>query len=201
MIYVNIEFDHKKIPGFLTKLSGKEITKAVTRSLNRTAVSVRAQMARSVREELRAPIAEIKDRLSIRKASSKGSDFNAVQASIIVSPKAMPMDLFSPQPKYVMAQIKTKSGAKSVRRRGVTVLIKKQRKLVPGAFLARINGRQSIWARKGSARGPVARLYTTTVRDIVENVGFVDRVHGFASMTFMKNFDHELKRMIEKSGK
>lgn len=182
------------------ELSRKSLQRAAARSLNRTATSVRAEATQRVRQEISLKSGDVKDTMTIRKATASMS-LSKMVALLDIKIRAIPLFKFGAAPK----KVKTPAG----QRVGVTVKVKKQRKLVPGAFIATLkSGKQGVfWRgsktayRKDAGRFPIHHRLSTSVADVFKGQGFIKDLQAYARETFRKNFSSELKYESQKQRK
>lgn len=128
------------IDGALQKLGATRIgsTKAIQRALNKTAITARAQSARSIRDAgYDIKIGAIKDTFTLRRATD--ADLRAV-----VKSTGSPIPLI-------------KYGARQTAK-GVSVSVKQGRKVIAHAFIATMSsGHQGVFLRTDKSRKKVTR--------------------------------------------
>jgi hypothetical protein len=159
------------------KIPPKAIQRATARALNKAIVSVRAEAARGVKAELPSlKAADIKDAMRIER--TKGSTSVGEQsAAVVVSARPVELYRFAAKPR----RLQSARGP----RVGVTVKVKKERKVVAGAFIAQMkSGKVGVWKAAGgttkSGKSRINLLYSTTVQDIFLNDGFMAPLQDFA---------------------
>ncbi len=138
---MEVTFDIKGIGIVEAMFNGKEITQAVTRSLNRAANAGKVAGTRKIREEYNIKAKDIKKTIKIKKAS-----YGTLEAKIAIEGKPIPLKYF---------------GARQTSK-GVTIKIKKKepRKLIKRAFIGgyvpkRVNGRLRMVKVSGWGGGHV----------------------------------------------
>lgn len=178
------------------KISPKAIQRATARALNKAIVSVRAEAARGVKAELPSlKAADIKSvmRLERTKASTSVAEQSA---AIVVSGRPIELYKFAARPRTVQ----TARGP----RQGVTVKVKQERKVVSGAFIAEMkSGKIGVWKGTGqttaTGRQRIKLLYSTTVRDIFLNDGFMAPLQDFARARLETVLEQELAFELSKA--
>lgn len=128
------------IDGALRKLGATRIgtTEAITRALNKTAITARADAARSIRDAgYGIKVSSVKGAISIRRASNQ--DLKA-----IVTATGNPIPLIN-------------YGARQTSK-GVSVNVKNGRKVIAHAFIATMaSGHKGVFARQGKTHKKVMR--------------------------------------------
>lgn len=178
-------------------LTEKQIQSAAARALNRTATSVRAEASTMIREEVKLKAGDVKAVLDVTRVSPR-QPLSRMVAFLTIRAKSIPLVSFGARPKVV----KTPAG----KRIGVTVQVKKERKLVEGGFIAKMkSGRTGVFRRGGKAgyspdapRLPIRHLLSTSVVDIARGKGFLAKLEAYARATFRKNLERELKYQLQK---
>lgn len=138
---LSVKVDTRSAKVFLNELnpaSGRGVTRATSRALNKTATSVRTEAARMIKKKRDIPVSEIKRQLSIKKATVRN-----LEAVVIVSGRAISIRHFA------------RHGA-----RGVTVRIEqgaKRTRLERYGNKAFVNPvwRPGVFVRKGKKRLPI----------------------------------------------
>lgn len=128
------------IDGALRKLGATRIgtTEAITRALNKTAITARADAARNIRDAgYGIKVSSVKGAISIRRATNQ--DLKA-----IVTATGSPIPLIN-------------YGARQTSK-GVSVNVKNGRKVIAHAFIATMaSGHQGVFARQGKTHKKVMR--------------------------------------------
>lgn len=155
------------------KASGLEpnaLRRAATRAINKTTVSLRAEAARRVKEHVNLKAADAKDAIAVERAKLRGG---MPFGRLVIAAKAVELYKFGAKMKAVGEYV------------GVTVKVKKERKLVKGGFIATMkSGKTSVWKRtsgvtkKGKAR--LKMLFSTRVSDVFQNDDFMSGLVKFA---------------------
>ena len=180
-----------------SQVTPKAIQRAASRALNKAMTSTRAEASRRVKEELNLKVGDIKKELTVQKA--KASDgLRDMRSTLIVSNK--PVELF-----------KFGAKAKKVRsargpRVGTTVKVKQERKLVAGGFIAQMrSGKIGVFKRSGgttsTGKEKIKLLYSTRVRDVFLNDGFLEKLGDFAGKRLETTLAQELSFEISKGQK
>jgi hypothetical protein len=116
---------------------------AAVRALNRAAVTVRAEAAREIRKAYNLKISDIKDQLTIVRATPGN-----LRAKVVASGRPLSLSGFAPRQTP----------------QGVTVQVKRgQRKLIRHAFLLARPGGSAVFVRDGRRRLPIKKLYTLSL--------------------------------------
>jgi|WetSurMetagenome_2_1015567.scaffolds.fasta_scaffold00088_46 hypothetical protein len=139
----------------LPDLSGEKgmqfaILRAAASGINKAAISARAMVAQSIREEYTAQSSAIKSRIEIKKANMR-----RLQAEIIIDGKPI-----------LLGKFKLSGTGK---KRIVKTQVKKELGMIPlrHSFVASIKGVKTIWQRKGKPRFPVKALRGPSVPGMV----------------------------------
>ena len=144
--------------------------------MNRTADSVRTDAVRRVRSELKSlPAATVRRRFQINRATRSNPE-----ASIDVSAQGINLQRF---------------GARQTAK-GVTVVVKGARKLIPHAFIARGRGGSLLVFRRerGAWRYPIEALFGPDVFDVLKN--HLVAVLAEGGDTLAKNLEHEIDYLL-----
>lgn len=179
------------------ELSEKAIQQAAARSINRTGTSARVEASKLVREEVNLKATDAKEVIDVTRVSSN-TPLSRMVAYLKIAGKPIPLYKYGALPKRIMTQ----AGL----RIGVTVKVKKERKLVRGAFIATMpNGKTGIFWRGSKTsydpkgpRHPIKHRLSTSVLDVFKGEDFLKRLQTFISDTFKKNFERELKYQLDK---
>jgi hypothetical protein len=136
---LDIRSDIRQVELSLTRLPGQLREQAIARALNRAAVSVRAEAARQIADELGRPFTptKVKERIAIRRASGA----NLVAVVVVGGAKNLPLAVF---------------GARGTRR-GVRVRYRGQTITLPHAWMRplRGNGRLAVTVRASEFKGQI----------------------------------------------
>lgn len=181
---VTVKLDATDVRKRLEHLSEAVSNRAIVRSLNRAVAASNTEAGRVVREELNLKLADVKDVISVRKASSQG-----LTASLVISPKPAPLIDFA-----------ARQTAK-----GVTVKVKRQggRVLVRNAFIAKMkSGHVGVFTRGllgggYSKRLPIRELFSTSVRQLFKRASAVKRVTVRAAEAFNAAAVNQIKQALK----
>jgi len=181
--------------GDIAKLIGKanqsQIRKATARSLNEIMRGAKASSARDIKQEVNLKIGEIKQGMADVKAKAS-MPIDQQHATIFYSGKHIPLYKFQAKRKVVGRSRVTK-----VALYGVTVKVKKQRKIVKGAFLATMpNGKQGIFRRLGKERLKIAQHYGPTIANIASNDTVKEKIRQQVRSRYMAIFTRNLAYYI-----
>jgi len=179
--------DSERAEMFL-KSFGNQAKGAVRKSLNRAITGVKMDAAREAGKAYNVKPADVKKTFSNSKASG-----NRLKATATFSGKRTPLYRFGAKP------------ARPTKRRpkvGVSVQVKASRKVVRGAFVAKMkSGHVSLFKRSGAHRLPLRELEGPAVPQMLNNQGVREKLQGSAADRFSKNLDHEMNYLIQKGGK
>lgn len=183
-IRYDIKTDFKEAEAMYRSLLGRGVDRAVSRALNKTATSVRAQVARDIQQERALKIGTIKKSLRLDRAN-----VNRLAAAIVASGKAIAMRHF---------------GARSTRQ-GVSVKIRK----TGGRTRLVKNGNKSfqiprfgnnVFVRTGKSRLPIKEWSRVPG---IPQVFLKDKVtagmRSLAGTVWPKRFREEINFEIEKA--
>lgn len=156
---------------------------AAARALNRAAITVRAEASREIRKEYNLKAAEIKNEISIDRATR-------LKLRAIVGVKGRRLTLY----RFNAKQNKV----------GVAVTIKRgQRKTIKSAFIAKgKGGNMVVFARgvysggkfvPGKPRKPIAALRTTSIPIMFSQRAVSSALERIAIDAFSKNYESELR--------
>lgn len=158
---------------------------AISNSLNRTVTNIATNVSKEVRKEYNVKATDVKDTLRKRKANH--SDLSAEVRS---TGQVLPLDRFKVTPKTVNPK----------RKKQLKVAVKKDGvKQILGAFVTNLNGIK-IFIREGDDRLPIDRLFGPSVPQMLGNEGTVENINIQARDTFEKRLEHEINRILERSG-
>lgn len=187
MAVVSVE---KQIKNFSSKLSGPLLRKAVGRSLNRTIVSTRKVASQEIRKEVKIKAGDLKKRLAIQRIK-RGAKLNEMRAKLIMFGGGIPMVKLGARSK----RVRTSRG----RRLGVTAVLRGQRRIVEGGFLAKTkSGYTGVFARTGRGRYPIKQLYSGEMADLVQSPKFLKKLEKHAGDFYAKQFDREMQYQIDR---
>lgn len=176
MASLNVKLDIEPVLRSLDRLGIGLAEKAISRSLNRTIVTVRTHASRKVREELTLKAKDVKKELSVRRARRGG-----LEASVAVSVTATGLI------KYRARQTA----------RGTTFQVKRQggRKRLPHAFIAKMaSGHVGVFTRRqGVPRNPIGELFSTAVGQYLDDA----RVLNEIGETAQDRFGRELSSQVD----
>ncbi len=175
-------------------LDQRTLRKVATRAVNKAAVSVRAEASKKVREELSLKAGDVKDAITLVKARQADNPV----AKLIVPDKGIELYKFGAKPKRVTTQRGPRTG--------VTVKVKKDRKLVSGGFIATMkSGKTGVFKRTGSVtskgKGRIRLLFSTTVADIFENEDFIREMQAYSIARLAVVLRQEMAFEVSKRGK
>lgn len=183
MADVEVKFDKRKFRNLQRTFSDfpRAIPKIISRAINRTSITARAQIARRIAEKVTARVSDIKKKISRTKAT-----YRHWVSTLSISAKRIPLKSFKPR------QIA----------KGVTYKIEKTsgRKLVMSAFLATMrSGHTGVFKRKSDSRLPIIELHGPSLGQVFEGTSSIVRaVQRSTGKMLEKNIDDQLKLQLEK---
>lgn len=180
---VTVKFDKSKLRRVqrIFKDTPKVIPKIVSRAINRTTTTARAEIARKIAAEVKIKISDIKNKIGRTKATSR-------RWESILNIKARRIPLM-------------KFGAKQTAK-GVSYTIKKSggRKFIESAFIATMkSGHQGVFKRKTAGRLPIIELFGPSVGEVFEGSGKIAKeITVSAYKKLQKNIDDQIKLQLAK---
>lgn len=154
--------------------------RAVTRAINRTLTTVRAQAARDVAADIGVPIRQVADRMVITKAR-----FEVPAGRIRISGRRLRLiDLRASGPEP--------SRGKG---RGVSYSLGGARRRIERAFIATMrSGHRMVAKRKpGAPRLPIVELYGPSIPRVAGKKAIRDAMHALGLKTLERNLQHEVR--------
>lgn len=181
--------------------NGRE--RALTRAINRTLITVRAEASRAVAEDTGLKVSVVKKAMKIANAT-----FGTLTGGVLVTGKRIPLIEFGatgPDPSR---------GARGTVVRASTGPGRSQ--AYPGAFIARVMPsagsklHKGIFIRVGrsirrsvGSRGfnlPIKQLFGPSLPKVAANAAVLAAVRATADDTLQKNLDHEVKFLLDRKG-
>ncbi len=149
--------------------------KAAISALNRTAQQVKTAANRKIRETYSFKARVVSQSLKVAR-----SQFARLEVSVLSEGK----------------RIQVIDASARQTKRGVTVRIGKQRKLITGAFVARMkSGHVGVFSRRTNKRLPIDEKYTIAIAEAFGSKPVVATMRFKASEVFLPRFEHELARL------
>lgn len=189
-VTISIHHNFPDVAAALGRLSVNVGNKAVARALNTTTSQGLTAMARAISGEYRVTVAQAKERLNIRRATTKGGGLR-LEAALLATRrgKGRGMNLINfvtriPQRTkrgklaQLKFQIKRAGGAKTIK----------------GAFVAtnRKTGGRAVFVREGTARMPIRTLTTIDIPQMFNT----KRINGAIRTVMLRRFDINFKREL-----
>lgn len=178
-VKIDVRHDMNAIIVGLENYRKELIDGAVVRALNRTATTVRAEAARDIHQEYQGlKIGAIKDRIDIQRA-------NKITQRVVISVSGRPIPIVEFDARQTAA--------------GVTVKVKGTRKLLRGAFLARMpSGHIGVFYRRGFAghragRLPIDQVFSISLPVAFSNKKVMDAVVRSAQERFPDALSQEVR--------
>lgn len=173
-IGMQVRHDLGEAAGLLRNLD-KLQRKAAISALNRTGQQVRTAANRKIREQYSFKASVVSRSLKVAR-----SQFARLEVSVLSQGRRV--------------QVIDASARQT--RRGVTVRIGKQRKLIRGAFIATMkSGHVGVFSRRTNKRLPIGEIYTIAIAEAFGSTPVVATMRLKASEVFIPRFEHELGRL------
>jgi hypothetical protein len=191
MLNINVEKAAMEIKQGFKHLSEDKLNLAMARAINHTVSKAKTSSGRELREVYSIQGKHVKKALEVRKASRK-----SLTGRLMAS--ARPVPLISFQPRQTQ--------------KGVSIRVKKSRKVIRSAFIATMpSGHKGVYAR-GGYRGkdfefrkkrvrktgndlPIEEMKSTSIRSMYADEVIVANLKTKIDSAFPKRFVHELTRM------
>lgn len=172
---------------FILAFGGKAKV-AVGRAATRAVRGIRTDGSKLIRSEYNVKARVVSQAFTIQQATR-----NNIEAVARVRGHRLSLIHFSPKP-----------SRPGMRRPpvGVSVKVKRQRKVIPGSFIARMrkNSSPGIFMRKGKARFPIEKKYSLAVPEMLDRDDFRDEIQDGANRRFEKTLNQEINHMLHKQG-
>lgn len=179
MIKIDVRHDMRAIIVGLENYRKELVDGATVRALNRTAITVRAEAARDIHDEYPGlKIGAVKDRIDIQKA-------NKITQRVVISVSGRPIPIIEFDARQTRA--------------GVTVKVKKDRKLLRGAFIATMStGHTGVFYRRGfrgarAPRLPIDQVFSISLPVAWSNKKVMDAVVRAAKERFPEALSQEVR--------
>jgi len=157
--------------------------RAVTRAINRTLITWRAEAARLIRVDTGLKVGVIKDAMRINNAN-----FSRLAGSVIVTGKRIPLIEFGatgPEPSRGRGRVTYRVGPG-------------RRTTVPGAFIATMHsGHRGVFKRRSPRRLPIVELRGPSLPKVAANAAIVKAFETVADAALQKNLAHEVEFLLE----
>ncbi|WP_211491742.1 MULTISPECIES: hypothetical protein [unclassified Fusobacterium] len=174
-------------------LTTKEVRKCISRALNRTLTSTRAEQIRQTRENYTISATKLRNSINLFTSNS-----NNLKAKLISSGRPIGLDHFKLSPKKRLKRPRT-----------LMIEVKKgELKSLPHSFIAYKDGKLGAFSRtgrfktipgkKGSIqREIIRRLYSASEPQMLGNTNIINYLQGYADEKFTERLEHELDRVIK----
>lgn len=183
---INIRHNFPAIAAKLDRLADNVGNKAMVRALNTTVAQGKIQMARQISQEFRVTISQVKERLAVTRAYTKGGAYH-FQASLQATRKGKGRSM------NLIAFVKNKaSGSKAqlrfqIKRGGGNKTIK-------GAFIG--NKGRTVFIREGKGRIPIKAINTIDIPQMFNARRVNSVVRAVILQKFQANFQRELRAVL-----
>lgn len=165
------------------------VPRAAMRAVNKSIVTLRAEAVRAARDKYAAKATDLRAGMSIRKAS-----LTTLEALLTASGrKSLPLFAFSPRP--------AAPGKRPPKGASVQVLKASGRKVVPGAFVARMrSGHLGLFKRDGSARLGIHELFGPSPLHVFQNEEVILKLDDLIEDTMARNLEREASWLLRQAG-
>lgn len=197
MITISISHNFPEIQKQLSQLSASVGSRTMVKALNTTVGQGKVQMAKQITQEYRVSSAEIKKRLEVSRASSKGGTYR-FEASLSATKKAKgrSMNLIAFETGALTKRTAKKIGrANAVGQLGFQIKRGGGRKVIPGAFIG--NQGRTVFIRTGKGRLPIKPVNTIDIPQMFNTRRINQVVRQVMLDRFPANFQRELRSIIK----
>lgn len=185
---LQIKLDEKRLKEIQLMLRDipKAMPKIMTRAINKTATSVRAEVVREIGKKIALKLKDIREDITIYKAN-----WSRWEASVNIRRKRHGLIRF---------------GARQTKK-GVSYRIEKSggRKSIQHAFIAESNSAENVWIREEGAGGklvprlPIQRLQGPSIGEVFKRaIWLVQQTYAKAQTTLDKNINTQIDLMLDK---
>lgn len=165
---------------------GRALFRAVSKSGGDAIRAARVASSRTVRFRKRFRVAKVNQGLPMRFPRGP-RELDDLEWRITPSGETTPVSAFP--------------GARQTKR-GASVAINRQRKVIKGAFVATMkSGHTGVFKRRGSKRLAIDELFTTRIADVFRDSGMIPAVHARAQAVFSSSFARLLPLEIARGRK
>lgn len=197
-IRIQAKLNRPELQRFLNAIDEKTLRKVVSRSLNRTGITIRKEAAQRIQKKIKLPSKDIKDALPIRNRPKASESIDSQEFTIAASEKGISLSKFKPQ------QVST----------GVSVNITGKRQVIRHAFLMKTrseSGRYPVMRRvkvrdpntrsRRSDKGaelPIEKQAYKSIASILPEI--TDQLANIAEERFATEFERNYKYLTQGSG-
>lgn len=175
---VDVQHNLKSVVARFAVESQRLIDASTVRALNRTATTVRAAAVKGIRARYNLKAGAIRRQMKLTRATR-----TRLVSEVVVSGRRIPLIEFS---------------ARQVRR-GVTVRVTKQRKLIRGVFVARMpSGHVGVFERQGKERLPIRQLFSLSLPQAFTQKQIMTALKRVAAERFNIELARDLKYRMGK---
>lgn len=188
---VEVEVDTKALNRCvieLSKISEKDVPKAMVSAINRTIQAVGTDMKRETVKNYEIKSGDVQKTLKINRASASNMQANAQSTGKqlgLFHFKVMPRKRPTKRIKYVKVKIKKSDSYKEI-------------KTNPKAFIAEKNA-PNVFKRKGKSRLPIERLTSLSIPQMISNPKTLEQIQKNAQETLEKRTAHEIEYRLSKA--
>lgn len=199
MIPINLRNNFDQVIRELDKLPDALANKAMARALNTTVDQGKTQMARAISEEFRVKVGDVKRRLYIERARSKGqlklyAVLEATRPGGLHGTEQRGMNLIN----FVVGGIPKRPKRGQMRQLGLQIKRDGGRKVIPGAFVAtnKKTGGTAVFIREGKGRMPIKTLTTIDIPQMFNTKRINEAVRKVMLDRFGSNLQREISAVL-----
>lgn len=193
IIDIKVESNVAKANEFIEAF-GKGTEIAVRRALRRTLIGIRADAYKEARKQYNIKVADVRKGFTSRTWGSPPVG----QATF--SGGKIPLMRFSPRPAGVTLRKPPV---------GVSIMVKAQRKIITGSFVARMKkgfkgvatNHLGVFQRSGDDRLPIKEKFGPSLAEMLDNPAVREGIIQLAADRFQKNLDHEIDFFTKQGGR
>ena len=191
-IVLNVRTNFPEVMAKLSQVSDEIGNRAMVRALNATITQGKTEMARDISKEFRISVGTAKDRLEVRKASSKGGvyKFEATLGASTFKSKTGSMNVIA----FVTGALpkRTKKGTKAQ----IKFQFKRSggKKTITGAFIG--NDGRTVFIREGNRRLPIKAVHTIGIPQMFNTRRINEVVQRVMLEKFEANITRELRVVL-----
>lgn len=205
MIEFSIRHNFPQVISTLSSLPAQVGNKVMARALNNTINMAKPAMAKQITGEFKVSSAEVKDRLEVERASSKGGQLK-IEVSLSAKSKARgrSMNLIAFQTGLLTKTTAKRAGnAKAVGQLGFQIKRLGGRKIITGAFIAN-KGRTVFIRMPGTTMASRSKYAGTKHAQAIASVSTIDipqmfntkRINQVVVKSMLDNFDKQFAREL-----
>ncbi len=183
---ISIKVNAESLERALGKKAQAAIKRAVVRTVNTAITSGSSAARKEISRQIGTKQKDIKSRIKIKRATSSDP-----RASLTFIDRGISAEKLKPKRVRVM----TTRG----QRWGVSIQIKGERKLLPGAFMGNANKR--VWERVGKRRKPIKLSRVPSITALLDESVLMQVIQKVVTVSVQKNLQSNINFYAEKVGK